>query len=275
LSGLTLSGGTTTTTPIIVRRPVWGWTLDFVFNRESLPWSYGGIFYYLGLVGSDNERYYADNNLSFGFTNDGRIKWEKIHYSGYCDTNLVFNEIFYISSGQTPILCTTGETKDFNITIVFQRYHEYTDCDLENEGGINDLITGFTTDISEMDILTGGTPVYTYHYALSKKWTDERSKRLGVLKIYLNSRLIYTYNNWEEIIPFDRGGYSVSQIWGGGTSLMEDIHNGKCYFTIKTITQYQDPLNYAQIHHNFIMSMDDFDYFICGEECIDSLIGYF
>jgi hypothetical protein len=94
LSGLTLSGGTTTITPIIVVRPVIGWTLDFIFNRENLPWSSGGTFYYLGLTGNDDERYYADNNLSFGFTNDGRIKWSKIHYSGYCTPELDYIETF-------------------------------------------------------------------------------------------------------------------------------------------------------------------------------------
>ena len=33
---------------IVKRRPEKGWTLDFVFNRESQPWSNGGPFYFIG-----------------------------------------------------------------------------------------------------------------------------------------------------------------------------------------------------------------------------------
>ena len=62
---------------VIEAREEKGWTLDFIFNRNSLPWSSGGVFYYLGVRGDDNPANYADNNLSFGFTDDGRIKWRK------------------------------------------------------------------------------------------------------------------------------------------------------------------------------------------------------
>ena len=47
-----------------------------------------------------------------------------------------------MSNGMTPVLCVTDDTKDFNLTIVFNRYKEYDGCDLENEGGFNDLIQG-------------------------------------------------------------------------------------------------------------------------------------
>ena len=42
--------------PYLDRREEKGWTLDFIFNRDSLDWSYGSVFYYLGVRG--------DNDLS-------------------------------------------------------------------------------------------------------------------------------------------------------------------------------------------------------------------
>ena len=61
-------------------------------------------------------------------------------------------------------------TKDFNITIVFDRYKRYTDCNLENDGGWNDLITGRTLNTSVYDWLTGATPNYTDSEVLNREW---------------------------------------------------------------------------------------------------------
>ena len=128
---------------LLKRRVDDGWSLNFVFNRDSLPWSSGGVFYYIGVRGDDDVSDYADNNLSFQFTTDARIKWISKHYSGSCiNETSGYTESYYISSGQTPALCTTGLTKDFNVTIVFDRYKHYTGCDIENDGGWNDLIIG-------------------------------------------------------------------------------------------------------------------------------------
>ena len=108
--------------PIINRRPEKGWTIDLVFNREGLDWSSGSIFYYIGVRGDDNIENYADNNLSFGFTDDGRIKFTTVHYSGFCQTNSGYTETYYTLIGQTPELCVSDPNKDFNITITFDRY---------------------------------------------------------------------------------------------------------------------------------------------------------
>ena len=282
--------------PIIKRRTEKGWSLDFIFNKENLNWSYGGIFYYLGVRGDENPNNYADNNLSFGFTSDGKIKWTAIHYSGYCATNLGYQEVFYTASGLTPTICIADDTKDFNITITFDRYKHYTDCDIENDGGWNDLLpgphlipytptnenvtsthisTGYYLTNSTGSTLSGESEVYVYTEELNKKWANERQRRLGTLKIYINGRPIYKLEDWEEVIPSSRGVQPFIQSWGGGTSLMNNIHAGVCCFNMKSIKYYEEPLDFVHVRHNFITRQNQYDFFICGIGCEDGIIGLF
>lgn len=268
-----------TCTPIIKRRTEKGWTLDFIFNRESLPWSSGSVFYYFGTRGSSSQNEYADSNLSFQFTSDRRIKWVAHHYSGVCDTETGYGESYYIASGQTAQLCTTGDTKDFNVTIVFDRYKRYEDCDLENNGGWNDLLGWQVNDYEDTEITAvTSTQISTYNETvetLNKKWASERQRRLGTLKIYINGRSIYKLENWEEVIPSKRGTQPFIQSWGGGTGLMGNIHNGVCCFNIKSIKYYEQPLNSLQVRHNFLTRLNQYDFFICGGKCVDEITGYF
>lgn len=262
--------------PILKRRTEKGWTLDFIFNRNNLSWDNGGVFYYFGVRGEDDPFKYADNNLSFQFTSDRRIKWVSYHYSGYCGTN-VYEEEFYISSGQTPQLCTIDGEKDFNITIVFDRYKRYTDCNLENDGGWNDM-KGYRVNPYQDELVTGVTStqlsVWDENEVLTKQWSNEQQRRLGTLKIYLNGRPIYKLENWEEIVPSERGVQPFIQSWGGGTGLMNDIHSGVCCFNIKSIKYYEEPLDFIHVRHNFITRQNQFDFFICGLPCQDDLISF-
>jgi hypothetical protein len=261
--------------PILKRRTEKGWTLDFIFNRENLPWSSGGVFYYLGVRGEDDVRNYSDNNLSFQFTSDRRIKWVSHRYSGYCGTD-TYQEEYYISSGQTPQLCTTDGLKDFNVTIVFDRYKRYTDCNLENDGGWNDM-KGYRINPYQNTEMSGVTStqlsVWDENEILTQQWANERQRRLGTLKIYLNGRPIYKIEDWEEIIPSERGVQPFIQSWGGGTGLMNNIHNGVCCFNIKSIKYYENPLGFIHVRHNFLLLQNQYDFFICGLNCDDELFG--
>jgi len=260
--------------PLINRRTEKGWTLDFVFNRESLSWSNGGVFYYFGVRGSDNPLDYADNNLSFQFTSDGRIKWVTHHYSGNCETN-GYQESFYISSGQTPQLCTNQDYGDFNVTIVFDRYKRYNDCDLENNGGWNDLLGWKVNEYNDTEVsAVTSTQITTFESEsefLNKKWSKERERRLGILKIYLNGRPIYKIEDWEEVIPSNRGVQPFIQSWGGGTGLMNNIHNGVCCFNMKSIKYYEEPLDFVHVRHNFLTRLNQYQFDICGDRCFDDL----
>jgi hypothetical protein len=262
--------------PIIQRRTEKGWTLDFIFNRENVSWSSGSVFYYIGVRGENDPLNYADNNLSFQFTPDRRIKWVAHHYSGICATE-GYDESFYITSGQTSQICVIDGTKDFNITIVFDRYKRYTNCNLENDGGWNDLIPEFITSDY---VNTGYTAVTATQLSvaneieiLNKKWADEKQKRLGVLKIYLNGRPIYKLEDWEEIIPSSRGVQPFIQSWGGGTGLMGGIHSGTSCFNIKTIKYYEEPLDFVHVRHNFLTRLNEYDFEICGLSCSDDVFG--
>lgn len=266
-------------TEYIQRRVEKGWTLDFIFNRESEPWSNGGVFYYFGTRGGLNEREYSDNNLSFQFTSDRRIKWVAHHYSGVCSTTNGYSDSFYVASGQTPQLCTTGETKDFNVTIVFDRYKRYTGCDLENNGGWNDLFGWRVNEYEDTEVTAvTSTQLATYDIRseeLNREWNKEKQRRLGTLKIYLNGRPIYKIENWEEIVPSNRGTQPFVQSWGGGTGLMNNIHQGVCCFNMKSIKYYEEPLDFVHVRHNFLTRLNQYDFFICGEDCQDEPIGVF
>lgn len=259
----------------IRRRTEKGWTLDFIFNRESLPWSEGNVFYYWGVRGENDVKNYADNNLSFSFTDDGRIRWQTIRYSGYCATDSGYTETYYTSSGQTPVLCLAGTSDDFNVTISFDRYKHYELCSIENDGGWNDLITGRTLITNVYSWLTGETPTYKDIEVLNKSWAEERQRRLGVLTIYLNGRPIYKLKDWEEVIPSTRGYQPLIQSWGSGTELSGGIHNmGTSCFNFKRIKYFEEPLNFVRVRHHYLVDSKPFYNIVeCNGTCADNVIG--
>ena len=294
--------GNNNCSPIVRRRTEKGWTLDFIFNREGLSWSSGNIFYYLGVLGDTNStNNYLDNNLSFRFTNDGKVKWVAHHYSGSCDASSGYRQSNYIATGQTPTLCVTNNTKDFNLTIVFNRYKELKGCDIDNIGGFNDLIQGphavefvkpltgvtavtstqivegYTITNTIEDWITGGTITTEYVEKLNKKWSDERDSRLGDLKFYLNGNLIHTEENWEEIIPSYRDNQEIVQSWGGGRDYLTfwSPTQSVCCFNMVSIKYYEEPLDFVHVKHNFRTRLNEFDFEICNEPCVDDVYKYF
>jgi len=279
------------------RRTEKGWTLDFVFNKENVEWSGGTTFYYWGISGETEVKNYADNNLSFSFTEDGRIKWESYRYSGVCDTVSGYSESYYVSSGVTPTLCVDGTSTDFNITITFARDKYYENCEVENEGGWNDLIlgphsvtytpsdsgitsnqitTGYTITNS-IDVLTGATPTYEYVEVLNKKWSSEKQKRLGTLKIYLNGNVIYKLKNWEEVIPSIRESEnSLVQVYGGGSDGYQSLHTGNTEFTLIQVKYFEEPLDFVNVRHHYKKTIKpNFNITECFSECTDQLGVFF
>ena len=256
------------------RRTEKGWTLDFVFNRDNKNWEEGKTFYYWGIVNELNPLNFVDNNLSFSFTSEGKIMWESYRYSGYCDSG--YTESYYISSGETPTLCTNGTLNDFNITIVFERYKEFYGCSLKNEGGINDYITGWTVT-NPLNVISGSTEqISGMTETLSRLWSKERDNRLGVLKIYLNGQPIYKIENWEEIIPSQRNSSNgIYQILGGGTTGYVDIHDGNTKFNLIKFQYYEEPLDFAHVKHHYMSEIKhNFNITECQNECNDNLAGF-
>ena len=268
----------------VKRRTEKGWTLDFVMNGDIN----NSVFYYWGIRGEFLDKNYADNNLTFSFTDDKRIKWQSYHYSGNCDTVSGYTESYYVSSGMTPTLCENGISSDFNITISFDRYKHYEGCEIENEGGFNDLIlgphsvpysptntgstanqitTGYTITNEITDWVTGGTITHDYTERLNKKWSDERQKRLGVLKIYLNGNPIYKVDNFEEVIPsFRESEQPIIQTWGSNST----------DYIIKMVRYYEEPLDYVHVYHNYTTTIKpNYEIIDCNQTTFEPLIGYF
>jgi hypothetical protein len=272
------------------RRTEKGWTLDFVFNGETT----GTTFYYLGIKDDLLDGNYADNNLTFSFTNNNEIKWESYHYSGLCNPDSGYTESYYTLTGKTPELCTNGIYNDFNITITFDRYTYLYDCEIENEGGWNDLIlgphavsytdelwapttgdtgsffsgsfighstqitTGYTMVTGSLNWITGDTE-YSYVEELNKKWAGEKQKRLGTLRIYHNGKRIYKLKNFEEIIPSLRSSENeIVQIFG------DDSLNG----ILKQVKYFEEPLDFVHVKHHYLTSIKP-NYSIYG--CSDVL----
>jgi len=276
-------GGDDNCDPFIERRPVNGFTVDFVFNRNGLPWSEGGKFFYTGVRDEHDPENFADNNLSFGFTNDGRISWQAMRYSGYCNTVSGYTPIYYISSGQTPVLCPNGVSNDFNITICFERYYPYSGCSLPNEGGWNDLI------IND-GIIVDNAYIPDLIEELNNHWRRERWKRLGKLKIYHNGRPIYqlpsrmTSNlirsnaidhstDWEEVIQSDRGFQPFAQAVGGGVTGCDGIHEGVCCFDIKYAAYFEDVMNFPYVRDRYLtVTKPNFNIVECNDPCADNLV---
>ena len=252
-----------------------GWTLDFVFNRDNIPFSGGTTFYYIGIDNESDENIFSDNNLSFSFTNDGRIQWEAYRYSGYCHTESGYTENYYVSSGQTPVLCANGVSDDFNISIVFERYQFLENCDLLNDGGINDLIVDVSEENSIYDWMTGSTQD-SYIYELNKKWANERNFRLGTLRIFLNGNQIYKLENWEEVIPSVRDSENlIIQSWGGGTNGYVNIHTGITEFNILQVKYFEEPLKPLNVRHHYLTEIKpNFNIIECGIPCVDNVFAF-
>lgn len=295
------------------RRTEKGWTTNFVFNKEDLPWSSGSVFYYWGIANETEPMNYLDNNLSFKFTNQGEIKWTAVHYSGDCNPTSGYTTSSYTVSGKTDnldSLCPSGLATDFNVTITFERNYGLTGCDIENKGGQNDLIqgphvipytdilwnptgdttnfksgsfighanqivTGYTMTTGSYDWITGATE-YTYVEELNKKWSEERGSRLGTLKIYLNGERIYKLKDWEEVIPSQRSSENeLIQSWGGGTSGSLGLHIGDTQFNLKQINYFEAPLDFVQVR-DFVNNTikPNYDIAKCNAPCENTIIAF-
>jgi len=285
------TGNTYDSTSFVVRnRTEKGWTLDFIFNMNGLYVTSGNTFYYWGIKDETDPAKYIDNNLSFSFTPDNKIQWKKTIYSNYCGED----SIEVTDGGSTSALCIGGTSDDFNITIVFDRNFEFDNCcDLGNDGGVNDLFTGWTDTFiasgatADFDVVSGfggwggddSAQLAMNNYindetekvtilTLNENWYAERYKRLGTLKIYFNGRLVYKNTKWEEVIPIQRSSLNdIVQVLGGGTTGSGGIHLGTCQYEIKEVSYYEEPLSYIQIRNNYITHQSNYSINECKDEC--------
>jgi hypothetical protein len=145
------------------------------------------------------------------------------------------------------------------IDAVWERNTWFDTCDLYYRGGLG-LITNFkyvdslsnnTVNLIEPPVTHTGSPApdQVEIVNLNERWIVEKSDRLGSFKIYVNSKLFYVINGFEEIIPRGLNAEKEKQIgvpfnisWGGGTQgLRESLTFSGTPTSFTGLTYIQDP----------------------------------
>ena len=214
------------------------------------------------------------NNISFRLCGDPHnpgIGIRAIKFTGGCETTGTCITGQTYTTGYTIVdICTppiypycyevNPAWLDFEhwflIDIVWERYTYMDYCDLKWFGGLDQI-----TRIEYLQSLANNAisliaPPYTNGLIpgeieivqLNQTWLDETKFRLGSLKIYINGRIFYTVENFEEVIPRPldtdkekQVGVPFNMSWGGGTQgLHENLTLSAC--TATTAGMYiQDP----------------------------------
>ena len=153
--------------------------------------------------------------------------------SGYtivetCSTDTIYKDCIYTA-------CTSSSEESWvMVSTVFERYITLEDCDLLNWGGLGDVrkllfpseLNGSSTNlIMPPQTHSGSTKEEQRTYInLTQKWFEDRIKRLGILKIYINGYLFMEIPDFEEIIPHELNTEKEKQLGvpfnisiGGGT----------------------------------------------------------
>jgi hypothetical protein len=145
----------------------------------------------------------------------------------------------------------------FQVDIVFERYTFLDYCDLRWFGGLDQITrVEFLQSLANNDISLiappytngGAIPEQIELVQLNQTWLDETKMRLGRLKIYINGRIFYTIEDFEEVIPRPLYTDKEKQVavpfnmsWGGGT---QGLHENLTLSAITATTSglyIQDP----------------------------------
>jgi hypothetical protein len=191
------------------------------------------------------------NNISFRLCGDPQnpgIGIRAIKITGDCETtgSCVTGQT-YVTGYTIVDICTPpiypyclevnpawlGVEHWFLLNVVWERYTYLDYCDLKWFGGLDDI-----TRVELLQSLANNAqsliaPPYTNGYEipgeieivqLNQRWLDDTKFRMGRLKIYINGRIFYTIENFEEVIPraldTDKErqlGVPFNISWGGGT----------------------------------------------------------
>jgi len=134
----------------------------------------------------------------------------------------------------------------FQVDAVWERYTWFDDCDLWYRGGLGDI----TKKLYLQSLANNTSSLITVPYTrpeaeeaekieivnLNEKWLLEKKYRKGRLKIYINGKLFWTIEDFEEIIPRALNTDKEKQVgvpfnvsWGGGTQgLRENLTFRAC-----------------------------------------------
>lgn len=149
----------------------------------------------------------------------------------WCSTRGIFDECKL-----TPYI--DGENW-VQIDAVFIRDKYLDDCDLEYRGGLKEIVKTEYIDSLNNNSVALVTPPYTHEevYApptidvvnITENWINQKDYRKGKLKFYVNGKLFFVVNDFEEIIPRPLNvekekqiGVSYNISLGGGTQGLHD-----------------------------------------------------
>jgi len=145
----------------------------------------------------------------------------------------------------------------FLLDVVFERYTFIDYCDLRWFGGLDQITRiEYLASLANNTVSLIGPPVTNGYeipqqveiVQLNQTWLDETKFRRGRLRIFINGRIFYTIEDFEEVIPRALDTDKEKQVavpfnmsWGGGTQgLHENLTLSAC--TATTIGDYiQDP----------------------------------
>ena len=214
------------------------------------------------------------NAIGFRITEDMRIGYRTIRYTKQCvdtgevltggtcatETTMQQESIcgYTIEESYSEHICPyailSGTCSDIwlQIDVVFERDLYIDECDLYNDGGVNDLIKvrydkfyrygqhfedgeswGSLCDCDDQQYPKFIDDAY-FNYECKEpqvqKWFSERDFRMGTLKFYVNGRIVHTVNNYEEIIPRQLNtnketqvGVAYNMSWGGGSQGLRNM----------------------------------------------------
>jgi len=171
----------------------------------------------------------------------------------YCSTNKIYD---YCEQYGPNFL---NKEHWLQIDCVWERNSYFDDCDLYYRGGLGlitknyfvDSLSDNTVNLIEPPLTHTGSsaPEKIDVINLNEKWLTEKNDRLGSLKLFVNGKLFYVINGFEEIIPRGLNTEKEKQLgvpfnisWGGGTQgLRESLTLSGCPTTLTGLTYQQDP----------------------------------
>ena len=226
------------------------------------------------------------NAIGFRITDDMRIGYRTIRYTGACQTTGRTMIDYSVEDSPTTTSseiisdCYTGSSFDCGYTIeesysepicafmtrsgdcssnwiqvdvVFKRNLCLEDCEIYNNGGVNDLVKVRTDRFQRYGrhVESSSGPYgchpeepsqpkptckdeypsfideayfdFTCHGANVQSWFDEKEYRMGTLTFYVNGRRVHEVKDYEEIIPRQLNtnkqtqvGVAYNMSWGGG-----------------------------------------------------------
>jgi hypothetical protein len=135
----------------------------------------------------------------------------------------------------------------FQVDIVWERNTWLDYCDLKYRGGLDDITKTVMLQSLSNNSVALISPPYTRGtedlevdiIQLNEKWLLDSYFRKGKLKVYVNGRIIYTIDDFEEVIPRALNTDKEKQVgvpfnisWGGGTQgLRENLTFTDCFGT--------------------------------------------